>query len=141
MIQRPKTTPSGLREDDHKVLVSELTKYAQEGATDDELKEFRESFISEKKKSIQSQKDGTKAPLSSTTPTESVELAPKDGSLDTAKPPKFRLEGQKTTVPETEQKNLYDLKQNKPEEVVVVFLAVAYFIYFQIIFPSASTPP
>lgn len=49
-IQRPKLNNSGLNDADHKTLVSELTKYAEEGATDDELKEFKTTFISQKKK-------------------------------------------------------------------------------------------
>jgi len=52
MLQRPKNNPSGLNDENHKQLISELTKYAQEGASDDDLKKFKETFIAQKKKSV-----------------------------------------------------------------------------------------
>lgn len=50
MLQ-PKKTTNGLTESDNALLVKELTNYANDGATEDELKEFRDTFISTKKKS------------------------------------------------------------------------------------------
>ena len=52
MLQRPKNNPSVLNDENHKQLISELTKYAQEGASDDDLKKFKETFIAQKKKSV-----------------------------------------------------------------------------------------
>jgi hypothetical protein len=68
MIQRPKTTPSGLSEADHKRLVEELTKYAKEGASDEDLRKFRETFISVKKKES-SEPTSQRKPLASPTKT------------------------------------------------------------------------
>ena len=51
MLQRPKNNPSGLNDANHKQLISELTKYAEEGASDKELQEFKKAFIDQKKKS------------------------------------------------------------------------------------------
>ena len=53
MIQRPRVTSSGLNEKDHALLVKELTKYAEEGASDDDLIAFKKEFVAQKKKSIQ----------------------------------------------------------------------------------------
>ena len=52
MLQRPKNNPSGLNDENHKQLISELTKYAQEGASDEDLRRFKETFIAQKKKSV-----------------------------------------------------------------------------------------
>lgn len=70
MIQRPKITPSGLSEADHKTLVNELTKYAKEGASDEDLKKFRESFISLKKKESSRPTSPGDAGVSPTRPTQ-----------------------------------------------------------------------
>lgn len=43
-----------LSESDNKKLVEELTKYAEEGASEDDLREFKDAFISTKKKSTPS---------------------------------------------------------------------------------------
>lgn len=50
MLQ-PKKSSNGLTESDNAILVKELTNYANEGASDDDLKQFRDTFISAKKKS------------------------------------------------------------------------------------------
>lgn len=50
MLQ-PKKTNNGLSESDNEILVKELTNYANDGASDQELQEFRDTFISTKKKS------------------------------------------------------------------------------------------
>ena len=84
MIQRPKYNEIGLTEADNKVLISELTKYAEEGASDEELKAFRNTFISEKKKSTP--KDGTKPQSESTTKAEKSVSVPTSGSSATPKP-------------------------------------------------------
>ena len=49
MLQ-PKKKSNGLNPKDNEILLKELTKYAEEGASDKELAEFRDSFISLKKK-------------------------------------------------------------------------------------------
>jgi hypothetical protein len=120
MIQRPKYNEIGLTEADNKVLISELTKYAEEGATDAELKSFRDTFISEKKKSTP--KDGTKPVSTSTTKTESVASEPKDGSLDFLKqkpqtPTDIVLEGNRQiaqipTKPEDRKKAIEEEKRS-----------------------------
>lgn len=84
MIQRPKYNEIGLTEADNKVLISELTKYAEEGASDEELKAFRDTFISEKKKSTP--KSGTQPQSTSTTKVEKSVSAPTSGSSVTPKP-------------------------------------------------------
>ncbi len=93
MIQRPKYNEIGLTEADNKILIAELTKYAEEGASDDELKSFRDTFVSEKKKSTP--KDGIKPQSMSTTKAEKSVSVPTDGSLGTLKPKikDERLEG------------------------------------------------
>ena len=48
MLQ-PKKPSNGLSEKDNQLLISELTKYAEEGASDDDLREFKNTFISLKK--------------------------------------------------------------------------------------------
>ncbi|MGZ9736531.1 LPD38 domain-containing protein [Flavobacterium sp. GNP002] len=42
---------NGLTPEDNKILIQELTNYANEGASDEDLRVFRETFISTKKKS------------------------------------------------------------------------------------------
>lgn len=69
----PKKNTNGLTESDNKVLISELTKYANEGASDQELKEFRDTFINAKKKS-------TASSTSTATPQKSASV-PQNGSL------------------------------------------------------------
>jgi hypothetical protein len=88
MIQRPKTTPSGLKEEDHKKLVIELTKYAEEGASDSELKQFREAFISQKKKSIQEQKSPSESNIPQKQKKFALDSSSEDGSLVSQKSPK-----------------------------------------------------
>lgn len=53
MLQ-PKKNNSGLNDDDHAILVKELTNYANDGASDEDLKVFRDTFIAQKKKSASS---------------------------------------------------------------------------------------
>jgi len=79
MLQ-PKKTNNGLTEADNKILVSELTKYAEEGASDAELQDFRNTFISTKKKSTPSNVSG-----STSVPQKSASV-PATGSLDFLKP-------------------------------------------------------
>lgn len=75
MIQ-PKKPNNGLTPEDNKKLIEGMTQYANEGATDDELREFRNTFISAKKKSTPSSVSGsTAAPQKS-------DSVPADGSLD-----------------------------------------------------------
>lgn len=87
MIQRPKYNEIGLTEADNKVLISELTKYAEEGASDEELKAFRDTFISEKKKSTP--KSGTQPQSTSTTKAEKSVSAPTSGSSGLLETQKF----------------------------------------------------
>lgn len=56
--------PEGLKPKDLEKLTTELTKYAEEGATDDELRQFRDAFTSELKKKDESQLplDGSTGP-------------------------------------------------------------------------------
>jgi hypothetical protein len=77
-IQRPKLNSSGLNDSDHKSLVSELTKYAEEGASDADLKEFRNTFITQKKK-------GTPLP-ESTAPPQKLDSETPTGSSVGVKP-------------------------------------------------------
>jgi len=53
MLQ-PKKNNSGLNDDDHAILVKELENYANDGASDSDLKIFRDTFIAQKKKSVSS---------------------------------------------------------------------------------------
>ena len=63
-----------LTDADNKTLVAELTKYAEEGASDQELAEFRDAFISAKKKST------PQSAVSSTVPKQNSASASANGS-------------------------------------------------------------
>lgn len=79
MIQ-PKKPNNGLTPEDNKKLIEGMAQYANEGATDDELREFRDTFISAKKKSTPSNVSG-----SASKPQKSASV-PADGSLATLGP-------------------------------------------------------
>ena len=123
MIQRPRVTSSGLNEKDHDLLVKELTKYAQEGASDDDLMAFKKEFVAQKKKSIQ--KKEVSEPISASKPSASnIQAQEQSTSSDTENQSQtsglvssngnqYRLAGSKQPkLPETETSN-YDLQQNK----------------------------
>jgi len=76
MLQ-PKKPSNGLSEKDNQLLISELTKYAEEGASDDDLREFKNTFISLKKKEV-----STSTPTSTNQKLDSVQ---KVGSSDIQK--------------------------------------------------------
>lgn len=123
MIQRPKVTSSGLNENDHKILVKELTKYAQEGASDEDLVAFKKEFVAQKKKAIQKE---SSRPITQEKPLESSISTQKQATLLATEEPKqaqasdglsgqskYRLQGEKQAPLPKETGAEYNLQQNK----------------------------
>lgn len=110
MQQPKKKISNGLSEQDNSTLIKELETYANEGATDDQLREFKNTFISAKKKSTAktaspSTSVGTKSDSQSGTASSgitnfekrinnpSLSIKNKDGSESTHKMMSFEADG------------------------------------------------